>query len=158
MEYDIDAFVAQHKAVHTNYCEIIILANGQITYAEPSHLMKLQTIWGVPTDQLFDGGDMRDRLCKEMPPTASPVHWLSEVLNCVVVWYEAIIFPPNVTEQQLQSVKTLIRTGCVSNHPSIEVTMEYQLCQDENRSAHQLELICSHKTRILQQIKQILNL
>ena len=152
MDYNVDEFVEHHNGIHKCYCEAIVRPNGQITYAEPSHLMKLQEMWGVPKEQLFTGGKMRDRLCSEMPMTASPVHWLSEVLNCVILWYNAIIFPPNYTKNQIQSVKKLIANGCVDKNPSLEVTMEYQICQDDNRTANQLKLICKHKELLLNQI------
>jgi len=153
MDYDINEFITHHNSIHKYYCEAIIRPNGQITYAEPSHLMKLQEMWGVPVNQLFDGGPIRDKLAKEMPQTASPVHWLAEILNCVVLWYSAIIIPPNYTENQIQSIKKLMEHSCIDRNPSLEITMEYQLCDENNRNTTQLELICKHKQKLMNQVR-----
>lgn len=158
MDYNIDDFVVMHNNKHKYYCEAIIRPNGQITYAEPSHLMKLQTIWGVPAEQLYDGGPVRDKLAAMMPRLASPVHWLAEVLNCVIVWYNAVIFPPNYTDSQMESIKKLIANGCISDHLSLEVTMEYQICDGDNPSVEQLRLIGRQKEQTLDTIKNELQM
>ena len=158
MDYQIDDFIKHHNSIHKYYCEAIIRPNGEITYAEPSHLMKLQIMWGVPLQELFDGGPKRDELSNRIPPFASPVHWLAEVMNCVVLWYSAVIFPPNYTENQMTAVQKLMANGCIDKHPSLEVTMEYQICDEATQTAAQRTLIAEHKDELLQQIQSELNL
>ncbi len=148
---NIDDFIKQHNQQYINYCEAIIHSNGSITYAEPSHLLKLQLMWGVPENELFDGGPIRDKLYKEMPQYASPVHWLSETLNCIVLWYNAAIFPPNYTAQQINSIRKLIKNKCINAELSIEITMEYQICQD-NISTDELKYIHMRKEQMMQDI------
>jgi hypothetical protein len=158
MEYPIDEFITLHNSKHKHYCEAIVQKNGNIVYAEPSHTLRLQIMWGVPAQELFEGGPKRDELSRLMPFSASPIHWLAEVLGCVVLWYESIIFPPDYTKDQMASVRKLMENGCITRCPSFEVTMEYQICDDNNRSTRQLETIASRKERIEEQIRQELSL
>ena len=154
---NIDEFIEKHNQQYTNYCEAIIHSNGNIAYAEPSHLLKLQLMWGVPKNELFDGGPIRDKLYEQMPQCASPVHWLAEILNCVVIWYNAAIFPPNYTAQQINSIQKLIENKCISASLSIDITMEYQICQD-NISANEPEHIHQNKNQMIQEIVNTLKI
>jgi hypothetical protein len=119
--------------------------------------MKLQEIWGVPKDQLFEGGPKRNELANAMPQWASPVHWLAEVTNCTIVWYNAIIFPPNLTENQIQTIKKLMEHNCINHKPSIEVTMEYQICK-ENTNVALLELIAKKRQALVDEISKELQI
>ena len=90
----LDEFIVLHKANHINYCEIVVKPNGRVEYAIPSHLSKLEQIWGVPDEELFDNGPIRRSLYNEMPMTVSPIHWLSEDLRCIVCWFNGLIIKP----------------------------------------------------------------
>ena len=154
---NIDDFIPAHNEKYTAYCEAILFADGTIMYAEPSHLYALQMIYGVPYEELYEGGPARDNLFEKMPPSASPVHWLSEVVNCVVLWYDTAIFPPNYTQAQVESYKKLKDNGCINKYSTIEITMEYQIC-DENMSLDNLEMICNHKKELKEKLSTELGL
>ena len=85
MDYNVDDFIAYHNSKHKYYCEAIVLPDGRVTYSEPSHVIKLETLWGVPLKEVYEGGPTRDKLWSIIPNSASPIHWLSEALNCVVL-------------------------------------------------------------------------
>lgn len=132
----LDEFIVLHKANHINYCEIVVKPNGRVEYAIPSHLSKLEQIWGVPDEELFDNGPIRRSLYNEMPMTVSPIHWLSGDLRCIVCWFNGLIIPLNYTENSLRTVKQLIQHRCISNHCSIEVTIEKErelVCNDRDK-------------------------
>ena len=152
MEYSVDEFISYHNSKYRNYCEAIILPDGQITYSEPSHVYKLQMIWGVPKEELYCGGKMRDKLWEIIPQYASPVHWLSEELNCVVLWYDAIIFPPNYTEAQMYCVKQLMKNKCIDAHPLIQVTKEKDICDLANRDTDHIQALIDMENNVKNKI------
>lgn len=153
MEYSVDEFISYHNSKYINYCEAIILPDGHITYSEPSHVHKLQMIWGVPLTELYCGGETRDKLWKSMPQSASPVHWLSEELNCVVLWYDAIIFPPNYTEAQMYSVKQLMKNKCIDEYPLIQITIEKDVCDPANRSTDRIQALIDMENKVKNKIR-----
>jgi len=152
MDYNIDDFIAYHNSKYINYCEAIILPDGHITYAEPSHVLKLQLIWGVPMEELYEGGFSRDLLWNSMPQFASPVYWLSEALNCVVLWYNAILFPPNYTEAQIDSVKKLIKERCIASEPLIHVTIEKSLCDPSSQYGEKMYKLVEYQNTVMDKI------
>ena len=123
----VDTFIAQHKQQYINYCEVVIYPNGKIEYAHPSHLYKLEEIWGVPSTQWYDGGPLRDKLWATVPQTANPCYWLCGDTGCIVCWYSQAVIPLNCTKTALKSLKKLIKSGCMSNHSVIEVTIEKEI-------------------------------
>jgi hypothetical protein len=154
---DINDFILSHNEKYIAYCEAILRADGTILYAEPSHLYALQMIYGIPYEELFEGGPLKDKLFEEMPQIASPVHWLSEVLNCVVLWYNTAIFPPNYTQSQIESYKKLKENGCIDKNSTIEISMEYQICED-NVSLENLEMIYNYKKELKAKLEYELDL
>lgn len=92
---NIDDFINNHTYI--NYCEAIIYPDGDITYASPSHTRALIHITGRTEDDIYN----------EMPITESPIHWLTEYTGCVPVWTEGVIFPKNITDEQVESLKKL---------------------------------------------------
>ena len=103
MKDSIDLFIENHNKTYVYYFEAIILPNGLIEYSVPSHSYKLEMLWGVPEDELYGGGPKKDELRRTMPLTASPIHWLCNKVNCVVCWYNQVIFPFNYTDEQVNT-------------------------------------------------------
>lgn len=153
-KYTVDEFIVHHNSKYRNYCEAIILPDGRIIYSVPSHIQKLQMLWGVPEGELYYGGEIRDELWERIPQSASPVHWLSEDLNCVVLWYNFIIFPPSYTAAQMNCVNKLIKHGCIASNPMIQVTVEKDICDPITREdLTKVESIVQHQQSVLNKIK-----
>lgn len=112
----IDEFIKQHK--HTNYCEAIILPNGDIDYATPSHIYKLISLTGKSKDEI-------DSI---MPRTASPLEWLVSYTNCVAVWYDFFRFN-SLTEKQKCSLHKLVKSGILIRGIKGVSTDEYYRCK-----------------------------
>ncbi len=157
MLYTPRDFVKVHKEKYINYCEVLILPDGTVTYAEPSHIYKLEMLWGVPFEELFDGGPHREQLMLTMPRLASPIHWLCEDLNVVSLWYDTCIFPRNYTIEQLNTVKLLMATGCVFIDLRVDMAFEKSIEQYRTNIAileqigHEREVCCYN---LLQQLQQ----
>lgn len=103
MQYDMysDFDLGQHKASEYRYdTEVVILPNGKIEYAMPSHTEKLISLTGLHRDVIYD----------LMPVTASPIHWLVDFTGCISVWNHGHLGMPKSKEQQT-SLKLLIREG-----------------------------------------------
>ena len=157
MDYNADDFIAYHNSKYICYCEVIIFPDGRVTYANPSHLIKLETIWGVPLEEVYEGGPTRDKLWDSIPSSASPLHWLSEELNCVVLWYNAIIFPLNYTEAQLDCVKRLMKAGCIDSDLIVQVTVERTICDPSNRTCEQIEKIRNNQCSVMKKLQSSLS-
>lgn len=122
---DVSNFIKEHNEKYTCYCEILVLEDGTPVYANPSHQYKLMEIYGVPREQYMSAsGEQFERLQKEMPLSASPLHWLVEKTKTVAVWYDFLVFPLNYTGEQLNTVIQLIDGGCVSKRIKLDVSKE----------------------------------
>ena len=91
-----------HKEAFVNYLEVVILEDGTVEYAVPSHQEKLVKIatkkLGVTKQKLYD-------MC---PPEHyfDVCRWLCEITSCVSVWNEYHIGTPNEVQQWvLQNLK-----------------------------------------------------
>lgn len=91
-----------HKKNFTNYLEVIILPNGTINYAVPSHQEKLIQI---AMEQLSIS---RDQLSAAVPEDYyfDLIEWLCLVTKCVSVWNDRWIGEPN--ERQEEVIKMLV--------------------------------------------------
>ena len=91
-----------HKKNFTNYLEVIILPNGTINYAVPSHQEKLIQI---AMEQLSIS---RDQLYSLVPEDYyfDCIEWLCLVTKCVSVWNDRWIGEPN--ERQQEVIKMLV--------------------------------------------------
>jgi len=94
--------VATHKKTFINYLEIVILEDGTVEYAVPSHQEKLIALsckkLNVTRDELND-------LC---PPEYyfDFMNWLCMISKAVALWNEYMIGEPNA--QQLQTIQQLV--------------------------------------------------
>ncbi|MCK2000460.1 hypothetical protein MZM54_03515 [[Brevibacterium] frigoritolerans] len=94
--------IEEHKKTFKNYLEVIILEDGTIVYAVPSHQEKLIAIacekLGITRKQLSD-------LCP-IEYYFDFMNWLCQITNCVSLWNERMEGIPN--EEQIKSLKKLI--------------------------------------------------
>lgn len=97
--------VEVHKATFVNYLEIVILEDGTIEYAVPSHQEKLISLAckkiGVDRDTLY-GLCPREYWCDVMT-------WLSIQTSAIAVWDFKIEGTPN--EKQLETLDMLRKEG-----------------------------------------------
>ena len=93
----VNEFLEDYKPQWINYCEIIILKNGTIEIATPSHTEKLIKLTG----------EHRDVIYEKMPIDASPTVWLVAYTQCVAVWADMQIGPVSINRFQLRVLKIL---------------------------------------------------
>ncbi|MGM0197283.1 hypothetical protein [Enterococcus sp. AZ180] len=103
----LDDFIKRYD--HINYCEIIVLEDGEIIEVRPSHVETLRMIYekkhGLNEKESWD----------IIPMSASPVEWHVNELGVVSSWYDGAIFPNDgVTEAQFDAFKALNEAGKVS--------------------------------------------
>lgn len=152
----IDTFIKNHLNTYINYCEALILPDGEISYAVPSHVYALQKLWGIPENELYDiSTPKQQELALKMPLTASPLHWLCEDLNIVSVWYNQLVFPLTYTAKQLSSVKKLISSGCISKNLDISVTVEKSITA-EGISVSEINELIKTKQQVYDDLKSLL--
>jgi hypothetical protein len=95
----------KHKETYINYLEVIIMADGKVGYAVPSHQRKLEEVAclqkGISREELM-------RLCpKDMYLDYNS--WLHEITGCISVWTDFYLGNPN--EYQLDKLEELKNSG-----------------------------------------------
>ena len=87
-----------HEKTFMHYLEVIILPDGTVEYAVPSHVLKLTKIYGKSQDEMFEeyynGSEYLD-----------PVEWLCKKTGCISVWNNGYAGNPN--PQQLKTLQML---------------------------------------------------
>lgn len=111
-----------HNHGYTNYCEAVVMPDGDVEYAVPSHIYYLENA----ADKLLQNGS---RIRHVVPITANPILWLSEHLNAVVLWYNFSIIPLNITDSQIRTVSYLADSGLIDKHGRIKVAIEKSHCK-----------------------------
>jgi len=96
----------KHSETYICYCEVVIMPNGTVHYAVPSHLEFLSntycTKYNVTRKELYD------YLYNE--PTLLPIDFFIEKLHAVCVWYNCYEGKPNKKQQRV--LNKLQDTGC----------------------------------------------
>lgn len=97
--------IETHKKTFVNYLEVIILPDGTVEYAIPSHQEKLISVC-IERD-----GITRPELCDKCPPEyyCDFTKWLSLYSGCVSVWNNFIMGNPN--DLQAQALAELKNNG-----------------------------------------------
>lgn len=95
--------IETHKANFINYLELVILEDGTIEYAVPSHQRKLEQLVSAecPVDMY-----------------GNYLEWLMEQSGAVCVWYDGYIGKPNA--RQKQSIIKLVRAGLMNFDKVVE--------------------------------------
>lgn len=88
--------IEKHKETYINYLEVIILPDGTIEYAVPSHQEKLIKIamdkLKLTREELFE-------LCPD--GYYIPMEWLTKITGCVSVWNEFVGGEPNEIQKEV---------------------------------------------------------
>lgn len=96
---NIDTFIKNHN--HYNYCDAIILPNGDITYACPGHIYALLNIANISQKEYINNSNISLKL-------------LCMYTKCILVTYDYIIAMNVITPQQEKSLNKLIESNCIS--------------------------------------------
>ena len=104
----IDEFIQDHT--HIAYCEAIILSDGTITYAVPSHTEALIRLY---QDQ--SGLSRKDIEEEIMVDTefSSVLLFLINKTNSIAVWFNMSYFNSRPTKKQIESIDRLIKSKLV---------------------------------------------
>lgn len=107
MKMKVDQFISQHN--HINYCEIIILDDGCIVKAIPSHTETLIRLWCDKNKKT------RDCLEKCMEYVNDiPIVFLCNELKCIAVWHDSIIYPEDgINRLQLDTLQQLMESKII---------------------------------------------
>lgn len=97
--------ISLHAATFVNYLEVVILPDGHVEYAVPSHTEKLLQI-AMEQTQLS-----REQIYNSCPPDYyfSVNEWLCKYTNCVAVNTYSYIGEPN--DAQLSMLRRLAKAG-----------------------------------------------
>lgn len=98
--YSVDNFIKQHD--HINYTEIIIFPSGEIIYAIPSHVKRLEYIYMQNT------GKTETEVINELGLEV-PIDYLMKKTRCVCVWYRGYQGAANL--KQIEVLKRLFMVG-----------------------------------------------
>lgn len=105
--YDLhcDFDVEKHKKTYINYLEVIIMPTGKVSYAVPSHQVKLESIachkFGVEKEELSN-------MCPR-ERWLDYNDWLMEVTGCIMVWTNFYLGKAN--EYQIDKLEELKKAG-----------------------------------------------
>ena len=96
-----------HRENFINYLEVIILEDGEIVYAVPSHQQKLIELY-------CKKHNVTPRELQEIIPLQeSPIDWLIYNLGVISVWYEFIYRPKEITDKQKEALERLVSEDCI---------------------------------------------
>ena len=100
----VDEFLIQFKPQMSEYCPVIITANGEVYETSEGHLAKLV--------ELFGDNDILSKI----PKDESPLLYLTARMGCVIVDYENQIYMEELTEAQKEAIDKLIAANLISSH------------------------------------------
>lgn len=117
---NVEDFIKQHT--YTNYCEAIMLPNGDIHYAVRGHTNDLISV----------SGKSKEEIDKMMPYIASPLHWLVCYTKCISIWYNFFIYN-TITDEQQKGIQTLVNNGILDAVVIGHHTDELERCEMINK-------------------------
>lgn len=105
-DYDVySSFdLEKHKQTFRDYLEAVILKDGTVEYAVPSHTEKLISLTGIERETLYD----------MIPVNASPLEWLLSYTGCVCVWSRFYLGTPTTSAQE-KTLQLLLDEGLTLN-------------------------------------------
>lgn len=103
--------INKHRKVYSNYLEVIVLADGSVKYAVPSHQEALIAI-GMKQHKVS-----RDQYINMCPKEyyADYVTWLLNDTNTVAVWSDGYIGCTNISKAQKETLNKFKRYGLMKN-------------------------------------------
>lgn len=102
-EFDIK----KHKETFVNYLEVLILPNGKVVYAVPSHQAKAEEL----------AANRRHQTVQQLRDSCPPEHygdyleWLLFITGACAVWNNKVVSAFPLTEQQNNKLKLLKING-----------------------------------------------
>lgn len=103
---NVECFVKHYHPGISEYCPITIARDGNVFDSTIGHLQTLIMI----------SGD-HDILSK-IPKDKSPLFYLIDALQCVIVDYENQIYSKSMTDEQKNAINYLIKRGLIKEHLS----------------------------------------
>ncbi len=104
-----------HNETFICYCEVIILPDGTIEYAIPSHQEKLIEVYARNNNLTID--EVKDKFANDIDFFDK----LMKETRLVLVWYEYEQHFTELTDEQKKSLQLLIDNGCISKTVSESV-------------------------------------
>lgn len=97
--------IETHKKTFINYLEVVIMEDGTIVYATPSHQEKLIAL---ATQKLKVSREQLNDLCP-IKYYFDFMNWLCQISGCVSLWNTHMVGKAN--EQQRKAIEQLIKEG-----------------------------------------------
>lgn len=89
--------IEKHKSIYINYLEVIILPDGTVEYAVPSHQEKLIKI---AMEKLKVTREELNELCPR-EYYFDLITWLTKITSCVSVWNNYVVGEPNEIQKEV---------------------------------------------------------
>lgn len=115
--YTCDEFISMTRKDPLSwigYCEILILDNGSIKLARPSHINAM----------INHAADIENMSVEEFRMKYASVvdmEYLSSKYSIIPVWYNYIIIPQNITDAQKITMKKLFCNNLIAELPSLKM-------------------------------------
>ena len=122
MKYTVNEFIEmtkQNPDEWINYLEIIILNNGMIELARPSHLEKVIEIYCKKMNTTKKDFE------ENFPFYLSPLEFICEKYHIIAVWYNKVIMPKKINRFQKITLKKLQDASLLSLYPKLSFAEEY---------------------------------
>lgn len=103
--------IKQHEAHYTNYLEVVVLPDGSVEYAVPSHQEKLIAI-GM-RQQRLSRLEYEERCPREY--WLDYMRWLLDDTGCIAVWSQGYSSCKNPTTAQINRLKEFKRHRIMRN-------------------------------------------
>lgn len=118
---------------YKNYCEIIILRNGKIIPAIPSHCELLVNMYCNKENI------QKYKFKKIFPNILDPISFICEKYSCISVWYNVIRRPRIITTFQRKTIDALVNNNCIAEDYKTRIVTEYSWYLN-NKERHGLEV------------------
>ena len=109
MGYDVysDFDIEKHKQTFIHYFETILLPDGTVKYAVPSHQMAVENYLAKTLCKT------KEQVWKMCPKSryGDYAEWLCEKSGCIMMWETFCISPPEITQAQKDKKNELIIAG-----------------------------------------------
>lgn len=122
MKYTVNEFIEmtkQNPNEWISYCEILILDNGMIELARPSHMEKVIEIYCEKNNITRE--EFKDNFSRML----NPLDFICEKYHIIAVWYNKILMPKKINRFQRLTINKLQDAGLISAYPFISYAIEY---------------------------------
>ena len=110
---EFNTYIIKNKEFFIEYCECLIFDDGNIMMAVPSHEMALMKYMIHKECPEKINGDPY-MICNELIPYGcSPLHYIADKYNIVVVWYNSILIPTEINVMQWGVISKLRSSGAI---------------------------------------------